>query len=136
MTANIEIAGMWELGWNTPIKEVDLWEMAMREFAVQRLNMAPISGICCKWLHEYQSLHEILEDRSQLTPVFVDEKGAVEISDFSHPENALYVFGKGNWSPFNNLAKNHLSVRIDSDLPGMLWPHQALALVLYFRRRK
>lgn len=134
----IEVAGMWELGWNTPIMEADLWEYAMREFGVEHLNMTPISGIATKWIEEYRTLDEVITAKSELTPVFVDEHGEVELEDFIHPKNALYIFGKGNFSPFSNMADKTgaQSVRIGSMKPGLLWPHQALAVVLYHRSKQ
>lgn len=134
----IEVAGMWELAWNTPIKECELWDYALREFGLRHLNMTPISGIFAKWIDEYESLEEIIEAKTDLTPVFIDEHGEVELREFQHPENVLYILGKGTFSPFSNMAKNYdaQSVRIDSVKPGCLWPHQALALVLYDRSGK
>mgnify|MGYP003652254906 CR=1 FL=1 len=134
----IEVAGMWEIGWNTPIMEADLWEMTLREFGLTALSMTPISGINKPWIDEYEYLDDILTAKPDLTPVFVDELGEVELSDFVHPENALYVFGKTTHSPFNSMAKkyNAQSVRIASVNPATMWAHQALAIVLYDRAKQ
>lgn len=131
----IEVAGLWELGWSAPITEADQWDMVMRSFGVETLNMVPISGINKRWINEYPTMDALLAD-SDLTPVFVDENGEQELSEFEHPENALYVFGKATYSPFSNQAKQHLSVRIDCLKMGMLWPHQAAAIVLHDRSCK
>ena len=132
----IEVAGIWELGWSAPINEIDLWGMAMRSFTVERVSMTPVSGVECKFLDEYENFDDILDAKSHLTPVFVDENGEVELKDFEHPENALYVFGKANYTPYTTTGRGHLSVRIDCAQPGMLWPHQAMAIVLYDRDNK
>lgn len=132
----IGVAGIWELGWSVPIVEADMWQMSLREFGVKELHMTPITGIDKKWIHEYSTMDELLLANHDAVPVFVDEKAECELTYFTHPQDALYVFGKGNWSPFNNMAKDHASVRIGSTKPGMLWPHQALAIVLYDRLRK
>lgn len=129
----IEVAGLWELGWSAPMTEAIQWEYAMREFGIERLNMTPISGVYKRWIHEYNHTEAILADRSHLTPVFVDENAETELSDFKHPENALYLFGKGTYSPFSSKASEHLSVKINSTQPGLMWPHQALAVVMYHR---
>jgi len=131
--AKVEVAGMWELGWSAPITESVLWEYAMREFGVERLNMTPVSGISKKWVFEYQNMDSLLSDRSHLEPVFVDENAQMELREFEHPQNALYVFGKGSYSPFSAMARNHQSVKIKSSKPGLMWPHQTLAVVLYDR---
>ena len=132
----IEVAGTWELGWSAPITEIEHWGMVMKSFGVDRINMTPVSGITCRYLDEYNTVEAILEAKQHLTPVFVDEEGAVELTDFVHPENALYVFGKANYAPFGPLGKDHLSVRIDCSLMGMMWPHQALAVLMYDRNKK
>lgn len=131
----VEVGGLWEMGWSAPITEADLWEMVLRSYGVERLNMTPVSGIDKRWISEYHSMDELIESRD-LTPVFIDENGETELSDFEHPENALYVLGKATYSPFQVMAQDHLSVRIDCPSMGMLWPHQALAVVLYDRSKK
>jgi hypothetical protein len=110
--------------------------MVMRSFDVERIAMTPVSGIDCRFLDEYKTIEELLIAKQYLTPVFVDENGAVELTDFVHPENALYIFGKANYAPFGPLGAGHLSVRIDCPLMGMLWPHQALSVIMYDRSKK
>jgi len=132
----IKVAGMWELGWNTPIKEMDLWQYPLQEFGVDELIMAPISGIKAKVI-EVATIKDAITDNPGLTPVFCHELGDVEIKDFAHPENALYIFGRANYSPFNNIAGGDLSIRIATKLnKGMLWPHQAASIILYDRFKK
>lgn len=131
----IAVAGLWELGWNTPIKEVDLWQYPLRDFGVERFYMTPVSGINSRHVIERPALHDILAECAGLTAVFVDERAEVPLPDLDHPSDALYLFGKANYSPF-------LSMRRDGDMAvsiptaanrGMLWPHQAAAIVLYDR---
>lgn len=132
----VEIAGNWELGWSAPITEIEHWGMAMRSFDVSRISMFPVTGIHCKFLDEYPSVEDMLAAKTHLTPVFVDECGEVELQDFDHPENALYIFGKANYTPFPTYGQGHLSVRIDCPLKGMMWPHQAMCVVMYDRGNK
>lgn len=129
----IEVGGLWELGWSAPITESEHWEYAMREFGIERINMVPVSGINKRWVFEYDHIEEMLADRSHLTPVFVDENATTELRDFEHPTNAIYIFGKGTYSPFSSAAENHTSLKINSIKPGLMWPHQALAVVMYDR---
>jgi hypothetical protein len=130
----VEVAGLWERDWLAPLTEAELWVTAMREFGCERLNMTPVSGLHNKWIAEYPTLGHLLDDRAHLTPVLVDENGETELADFEHPDDVLYIFGKCTYSPLA-LAKG-MSVRIDSKLPGMMWPHQAMSVVLYDRHRK
>lgn len=132
----IEVAGIWEEGWNTPIKEADLWEMGARAFEVDAINMSPVSGIARKRITEYHSMEVVITAKPHLTRVYVDENGAVELADFEHPTDALYIFGKCGQSPFMQDTEGHLSVRIDCPKMGMFWPHQAMVLVLRDRSLK
>jgi hypothetical protein len=59
----VVVAGMWELGWNTPIKEIDLWRYPLKDFGVDRFYMTPISGIESKKVIELFSAGIILYDR-------------------------------------------------------------------------
>ena len=132
----IEIAGVWEQGWTAPMTEIDHWWPAMNAFNVDALNMTPISGISRTGLTEYASIEDMLTAKSALTLVFVDENGTTELSDFVHPENALYIFGRSGYSPFAGHGGGELSIHIDCDTMGMFWPHQAMSMVLYDRRGK
>lgn len=98
--------------------------------------MFPVSGLSKPWLSEYKSFEDLILDKQHLTPVYVDERGEVELSDFRHPENALYIFGKANYAPWHRKQTGDASVRIDTACDGMLWPDQCLALVLYDRGHK
>jgi len=134
----IEVAGVWEQGWNSPITESTEWEMMLREYGVDTLNMTPVSGIAAPWgnkpwLSEYDNMAEVLSDHSHLTPVFVDEAATVDLVDFQHPEDALYVFGRAGYSPYADIGSGHLAVKIVTPCPGCLWAHQACALLLHDR---
>jgi hypothetical protein len=132
----IEIAGIWEIGRNVPLMEADLWKCALRSYGLKRLNMTPITGIHAPWISEFASVAEILAAYPDHQPVFVDETAALELEDFAHPQNALYIFGRSNYSPFINMAKGHPSFRIECPALGMLWPHQCLPMILRDRGKK
>lgn len=131
----IEAAGTWELGWSAPKTEMDLWWAVMSTYKIPMLHMTPVSGVAHKMLREHTSYDELLDEASrELTPVFVHEDGECELKNFIHPMDALYCFGKANFSPFAAYGKDAMSVRIDAPKMGMLWPHQALAIVMHDRR--
>lgn len=131
----VEVAGLWEFGWSAPMTEYEQWWAVLRSFEIETLNMAPVSGIVKNGVSEYATIKEIIEDKPHLTPVFVDENAECELRDFVHPDDALYIFGKANHSPFSNLALGWPAVRIDVPKTGMFWPHQALAIVMRERGR-
>lgn len=134
----VNIAGFWELGWNTPIKEIDLWEYPLKDFGVSKLYMNPITGVYNQFVEEYETFEEILAQAQDATIVYVVENGASTLREFQHPTNAFYIFGKASINPFNAYGKEgDLSVRIETvENQGLLWPHQAASLVLYDRMLK
>jgi hypothetical protein len=134
----VKVAGHWDLGWNTPIKEIDLWEYPMRDFGVDVHYMCPISGIDHK-VEERNNIEQVLEENPDLTVIFCDERAETLLSDFAHPQKALYIFGRANFSPFLSLKrKQDLSLKIETVTPegGLLWGHQAAAIILYDRYLK
>jgi len=134
----IKLAGIWERGWNTPIKEIDLWEYPLREYSIDQLYMTPVSGIVSDYVTELNSLHEVILENKDMTLVFVDEKATTFLEDFTHPENALYIFGKAGTSALRLLREGiDKSVCIQTPTnQGMLWPHQAASILLYDRFKK
>lgn len=133
----VRVAGLWELGWNTPIKEVDLWEYPLRDFEVEAFYMAPISGIRHAMVQERNSIEEIIKECGDYSLVFVDERGKIPLKEFEHPKKALYIFGKASESTMPMAKHGDHTLRIETRINrGMLWPHQAAALVLYDRLMK
>ena len=132
----IKIAGIWEQGWNTPIKEYDLWWYMLREFDVNEFIMTPVSGIDAD-VTEMKSLEDAIKANPELTVVHVDEDGESDLLGFTHPENALYVFGRTSNSSLVYKTEGHLSVRIPTpnNFAGF-WANQVAALVLYDRYLK
>ncbi len=132
----VKVLGCWELGWSTPIMEFDLWHFPLRDFEVDELIMTPISGISQK-VTEYATIEDAINANKNLTPVFLDEDGEVELDVFIHPVDVLYIFGKASYSPFSARAKQGQSVKIETAQgKGMLWPHQAASIVLRDRHMK
>lgn len=135
---SVEVAGTWEFGWSAPKTEFDLWWGVMCSYGIPLLHMTPCSGFQHKMLMEHNGWDEMMFRTwtdVELTPVFVHEEADTELADFEHPENALYVFGRANFHAFSVYGQDHKAVRIDCPKLGMLWPHQALAIVMDHRLR-
>lgn len=131
----IKIAGCWELGWNTPILEYDLYHFIAKEYQADELIMTPVSGINKK-VTEYAAIEDAIAANPALTPIFIDENGTEELTDFVHPVDALYIFGKSNYSPMLSIGE-HKSIKINTPMNlGGLWAHQAMTLVLHDRFKK
>ena len=133
----IKVAGAWELGWNTPLFEYDLWAFPLRAYDVDDWYMAPVSGIDKRQVTEIADTLNSIELNPDLTPVFIDENGVVPLGSFQHPRDALYLLGKAGYSPWRANAKKGISVRIENPHPGgLMWPHQCIATVLHDRMLK
>ena len=142
----VTVVGHWELSWNTPIKEADLWDLPLRDFGVSDWWMWPVTGIRHGeqkvTLRERASLAEILEEVSG-TRVFVEPRNehfdssmtSVDLQNFSHPEDSLYIFGSAHFNPTVAHKKgDDLGVTLPTvENNGVLWPHQVLVAVLYDR---
>jgi hypothetical protein len=136
----IIVAGLWELGWNTPIKEIELWEYPLRDYGVDGFIMSPVSGIRNDFVTEVPDLAAKLDDLRATGHqiVFVDERGEEELTDFEHPENAVYVFGIASLSTMAAYKKDGdrtLVIKTKNKL-ATLWPHQCAVLVLHDRMNK
>ena len=137
---SVSIAGIWELGWNAPLKEAELWEFLLMDFGISDVIMCPITGIKTDFFTERENLNTVMEEyREKGIPiVFVDEQGTTPLAEFEHPEDVLYVFGRVSFSPFRAYSKPiDQSLKIETPKQiGTMWPHQCAAIVLYDRVRK
>jgi hypothetical protein len=128
----IKVAGMWERGWNSPFMEFDLWDMVIREFGVDEFIMTPVTG-CDKTVTEYSTLTEVLEANSSLEPVFIDETSPVSLEAFTHPGDAIYIFGRVGVSPLP-YSNDNLSLKVETPTNlALMWPHQILPIILRHR---
>jgi hypothetical protein len=136
---SVTVAGIWDLGYNSPIKEIELWEFLLRDFGVTDFKMSPMSGVTSDFVEEFDRLDEILEvHRAQGDAVvFIDEKSPHLLEGFTHPSDVLYVFGKVGYSPIGYKEEGDLAISIETPMnSGTPWPHQIAALVLYDRFAK
>jgi hypothetical protein len=108
----IRIAGIWDYSWNFPAHEISQWEVLVREFNAERLYMTPITGIVNNVLDEKKSIQDVVNDCKGFTPVFVAENGTNDLVSYEHPENALYIFGRTNYSPFNDMIDQGESIKV------------------------
>jgi len=131
----VVVASMWELGWNTPIKELDLWKFPMRDLGVDKLYMSPVTNIHSKKVIERDSIQDVIDEHPNLQVVWVTETGDTSLETFEHPENCLYITGRTNYSPFLNYSREgDITLRVPTVInKGLLWGHQAMSIVLYDR---
>jgi tRNA(Leu) C34 or U34 (ribose-2'-O)-methylase TrmL len=135
----VAVVGCWELGWNTPFMEADLWEYPLKEFGVDSWIMTPVSGIQRPWLKEIHDIDVFIKEQRDLgiPLVFVDEKGKSELSIFEHPKDVVYICGKTSQSLLHQCLPSDMSVKVETTVNGGgFWAHQAVSIVLYDRMKK
>lgn len=128
----VVVASVWESGWNTPIKEFDLWYYPLMDFGVDEFAMTPVSGARLNnKVQEFHSVEEIIE-HYKLPVILCTEYGKSTLKEFAHPKDALYLF---NRTSGGNIVENpEYSLKIETKLDkGMLWGHQSASIILYDR---
>ena len=109
----------------------------MQDFGVDEWIMCPITGIRERNIVERDDLNFVIVENPTLVPVYADEAGENDLSTFVHPVNALYICGKAGFSPWRAAGSPPGSLRIVTPRQGgLLWAHQAMALILYDRSQK
>lgn len=140
----IKVAGHWELSWNTPIKEAELWNLPLRDFKIKDWYMWPISGIRHNeyqvTLHEKSSFEEIIAENKDFPHVYIEPYNSMfenikpqDLREFKHPKDALYIFGSAHFNPALKSARETDSIVMvpTIDNKGVLWPHQCLVAIFY-----
>ncbi len=82
----------------------------------------------------FGTLQEALDFFSDFTPVYIHGSGAVNLPDFEHPENPVYIFGP-NWDHMK-VPDGAICVSIPTPDPVIgidLFSHVTLGIVLYDR---
>jgi hypothetical protein len=131
----VVVASIWEYGWNTPIKEFDLWHYPLKDFGVDELAMTPVSGIRLNnKVKEFDSVEELVKHYG-LPVIICTEYGDTDLKDFEHPKDALYLFNRTSGGELP--VSPDYTLRISTQLnKGLLWGHQAASIILYDRFTK
>lgn len=130
----VVVGAEWEFGWNTPIKEYDLWHFPMREFKVDELAFTPISGIKKKGIREFNNMDDMIAYYN-LPVIICHEHGEFDAKTFKHPEKALYLFGRTS-RDILPMYKDYPSIKVVTPVnKGMLWGHQAASIIMYEKWR-
>lgn len=130
----IVVAGVWEQGWFDYKTELNLWQFPLKDFGVDEFAMTPRSGMSTNKVKEFDTVEEMIKHYG-LPVIVCTEDGEVDIEDFIHPENAMYLF---NRTSGGNLPGTHdHTLRVKTKLnKGLLWGHQAASIILYDRFKK
>ena len=142
----IHVVTHWEIGWNTPLLEADLWLLPLRDFGVTEWWSWPVTGIRSRearvTLHERHDLREILKDAPDWRRVFFEPinpsqfKGpSVSLPEYEHAEDAIWIFGSNHFSPPMQVGReddDYVTVPTFEN-SGVLWPHQVFAIAAHDR---
>jgi len=136
----IALATIWELGWNTPLFEFDLWRFLVPEFQVDGgLWVTPVSGIVAPAdfpLYERATVPAILEELGVIG-VFLDQDGDIPLDEFEHPASCVYLTGATSYPILPYKRQGDVSVRVRTPAgAGGPWSHQIACLALYDRQVK
>lgn len=132
----VKVVGHWERAWRSPLEEFNSWIHPLKEFGVEHFFMCPVTGVDLGRVTEFNQIKDVLDNNQLLTHVYVDEQAEEDLQEFTHPEHALYIFGKTQFSPY----KLHYRPDIDKAVKipsikngGGFWGDQTMAIILYDR---
>ena len=130
----IVVGAIWEDGWFDNKNELDLWYYPLKDFGVNELAMTPMRGMNTNKVREFSSVRDMI--RHYGLPVIVcTEDGESELNDFTHPEDALYLFNRTSGGNLPIIPDHTLKIETKLN-KGMLWGHQAASIILYDRFKK
>ena len=130
----IRVISFWS-GWNDSAHEAELWTYLCRAFDIDDLVMVPETGLEHSGLREMKTIAAAVDEARAdgFDIVVLSEDGETLLPDFVHPGKVAYVCGPSGQS-MPSLTGEVVRVRIPTpNQKGLLWGHQAAAIVLYDR---
>jgi len=143
----IEVVSHWEIGWNTPLLEADLWLLPLRDFGVTDWWVWPVTGIRCREqrvnLHERPDLRTILQETPSWRRVYFEPINPSQFSgpstllnEYEHTDDAVWIFGSNHFCPPMQMGRDENAdyVTLPSvEDAGVIWPHQIFVAAAYDR---
>lgn len=127
----VVVGAVWEQGWFDQDTEVNLWKFPLRDLGVDEFAMTPILETKDKKVKQFYSVEQLVQHYS-LPTIVCTEDGDIELEDFNHPENALYLFNRTSGGELPITPDYTLKIKTKLD-KGLLWGHQAAAIILHNR---
>jgi len=122
----ITLVGCWEKDWLAPKVELFMWRQLKAAYHVDRLIMIPRLLGKRTSVDEFETMEQALEDCTG-TLVLMEPTGTVTLQEFSHPTDAVYIFGKAG---INNCRFEGEKVRIDTPSQVDMFAINAASIVL------
>jgi len=135
----ITVLGLWESLWFEGERtERRIWKQTIQAFGVRHWAMCGINGGPFSSPAQFPDVESMLAAypgrRTFLIPPGRVE--SVDLVDYSHPPDAIYVFGNTTESLARYVTPNDDVVSIHTAAPVDLFPYPALGAVLYDRMAK
>lgn len=130
----VVVGAVWEQGWFDSKTEINLWHYPLKDFGVDELAMTPFFGHTTNKVREFHSVEQMVKHYG-LPVIICTEDGESELSDFVHPENALYLFNRTSGGNLPIIPDYTLRIKTKLN-KGMLWGHQAASIILHDRLSK
>jgi len=140
----ITVLGMWETTWmDAERTERRLWKQTIQAFAVDTWAMAPPQGGVFTSPVQYADLASMLAahpgPKTFLLPSDTAAAASltyVDLHDYTHPADAIYVFGSARESLVAHVTEGDAVVSICSPGGAHLFSSSAMAIVLADRCAK
>ncbi len=135
--STITVLGMWEAVWMEAERtERLLWKQTINAFAVDRWSMCSVQGGPFTRPTQHTDVAAMLAahpgPKTFLIPAERFE-GSLDLADYEHPDNAIYVFGNTNQSLAGHVTEADEVVSIYTPVSADMFAHAVLAAVLYDR---
>lgn len=138
----VTVLGIWETVWmESERTERRIWKQTIQAFAVASWGMTPVNGGPFTSPKQEATLAELLAahpgPKTFLVPTFrAAELSAENLSDYTHPKDAIYVFGSTAESMVRHIAPGDDIVTIQTPQHTDMFAPAVLAAVLYDRSTK
>lgn len=123
------IVGFWEYGWLDPKIELFMFRQLCAAYNVDRLIMIPTMLSKRTSVDQYDTIEEALAT-CEGEVVLLEPTGDVNLDEFNHPKDAVYIFGK---AMISNKNQQGVKVRINTPAKTDMFAVNAAAIVLESR---
>jgi len=140
---------IWDDGWFHPGAELTLWHDLAIAYGVDLLIMIPDLRIYSYQdiqFEKFGTVEEAINAHDELVKVFLEPKSIADehgipsepLSTFSHPTDALYIFGNSGRSNIGlvDTSRGDKVVYIQTPVDQQLWSIQVASIVLRDRFEK
>lgn len=130
----VSLLALWESGWLPRKVEAFMWRQLASAYRVDELALCPLAIAPRENLRQFATVGEALPNL-QGEPIFLDPNKGEPLASFTHPDEAVYVFGRAG-DDNRRWSQGRRFVRIVTPAQVDFFALQAAAIVLYDRETK